>query len=42
MVYSEHTPVEQKQHKNHENDQWRLLGNSCKIESLRANTKKES
>ena len=25
MVYSEHTPVEQKWHKNHKNDQWRLL-----------------
>ena len=25
MVYSEHTPVKQKQHKKHENDQWRLL-----------------
>ena len=24
-VYSEHTPMEQKQHKKNENDQWRLL-----------------
>ena len=26
-VSSEYTPVEQKQHKKHENDQWRLLLN---------------
>ena len=25
MVYSEHTPVEQKQHKKQSNNQWRLL-----------------
>ena len=24
-VWSEHTPVEQKQHKKHENDHWKLL-----------------
>ena len=24
-VYSEYTPVEQKRHEKHENDQWRLL-----------------
>ena len=27
MVYSEHTPVEQKLYKKQENDQWRLLIN---------------
>ena len=25
-VYTKYTPVEQKQHIKHENDQWRLLG----------------
>ena len=29
MVYSEHTPVEQKRHKKPENDQWRLLMDQC-------------
>ena len=31
MVYSEHTPVEQTQHKKHVNDQWRLLGSPKNI-----------
>ena len=28
-VYSEFTPMEQKQHKKHENDNWKLLENEA-------------